>query len=358
MFVPGVNGSVIPNAPLGSKLKSAYKNSKKRKMPNGGIELALDAASYIPPPVGTVASLLGAGLNAYQGDYTGMSLDLASAASGGASKWFGAAADAAKMANSARLASSMASKAKTFQTLSNPVISKTASTVRDFSSAAQNSPYNSTIRTPQRDNAQVQFRPNPNMRRMPNGGSVSVDNVSPDGSVDYSYSPSFKSLRGKLQGSTNILSGKQNYITPSVGASYRNFNVDYTPGNVRASIMSNKLNVDAEANFDKNKLVNSAVSGNYQVNPNLSVYGNVNYTPKEPVNYGVGFRYNKSFSEGGEVEDHDDDKEMVNGVASILRGVKSKTNRLQLANKLAKQFDREKVNYDLKSFLKKSKAKK
>ena len=227
MFVPGVNGSVIPSAPSGSKLKGAYKNSKKRKMPNGGIELALDAASFAPPPVGTVASLLGAGLNAYQGDYTGMGLDLASAASGGASKWFGAAADAAKMANSARLASSMASKAKTFQTFSNPVISKTASTVRDFSSATQNSPYNSTIRTPQRDNAQVQFRPNPNLRRM---------------------------------------------------------------------------------------------------------------------------------EEGGEVED--DDKEMVDGVAAILRGVKSKSNRLQLANKLAKQFNREKVNYDLSSFLKKSKVKK
>jgi hypothetical protein len=227
MFVPGVNGSVIPSAPSGSRLKGAYKNSKKRKMPNGGIELALDAASYIPPPVGTVASLLGAGLNAYQGDYTGMSLDLASAASGGASKWFGAAADAAKMANSARLASSMASKAKTFQTFSNPVISKTASTVRDFSSATQNSPYNSTIRTPQRDNAQVQFRPNPNLRRM---------------------------------------------------------------------------------------------------------------------------------EEGGEIED--DDKEMVDGVASILRGVKDKKNRLQLANKLAKQFDREKVKYSLPEFLKKSKVKK
>ena len=72
MFVPGVNGSVIPSAPSGSRLKGAYKNSKKRKMPNGGIELALDAASFAPPPVGTVASLLGAGLNAYQGDYTGM----------------------------------------------------------------------------------------------------------------------------------------------------------------------------------------------------------------------------------------------------------------------------------------------
>ena len=228
MFVPGVNGSIIPSAPSGSKLKGAYKNSKKRKMPNGGIELALDAASFAPPPVGTVASLLGAGLNAYQGDYTGMGLDLASAASGGASKWFGAAADAAKMANSGRLASSMASKAKTFQTLSNPVVSKTASVVRDYSNTVKSSPYNSTMRVPQRDNTQVQFRPNPNLRRM---------------------------------------------------------------------------------------------------------------------------------EEGGEVEDNDD-KEMVDGVASILRGVKDKKNRLQLANKLAKQFNREKVKYSLPEFLKKSKVKK
>ena len=198
---------------------------------------------------------------------------------------------------------------------------------------------------------------NSKKRKMPNGGSVSVDNVSPDGSVDYSYSPSFRSLRGKLQGSTNILSGKQNYITPSIGASYKNFNLDYTPGNVRASIMGNRLNLDAEANFDKNKLMSSAVSGNYQINPNLSVYGNVNYTPKEPINYGVGFRYSKSVSEGGE-RDHDDDKEMVDGVASILRRVKDKKNRLQLANQLAKQFTREKVKYSLPSFLAKSKVKK
>jgi len=228
MFVPGVNGSVIPSVSSGSRLKGAYKNSKKRKMPNGGIELALDAASFAPPPVGTVASLLGAGLNAYQGDYTGMGLDLASAASGGASKWFGAAADAAKMANSGRLASSMASKAKTFQTLSNPVVSKTASVGRDYSNTVESSPYNNTMRVPQRDNTQVQFRPNPNLRRM---------------------------------------------------------------------------------------------------------------------------------EEGGEVEDNDD-KEMVDGVASILRGVKDKKNRLQLANKLAKQFDREKVEYNLADFLKKSKVKK
>jgi hypothetical protein len=64
-----------------------------------------------------------------------------------------------------------------------------------------------------------------------------------------------------------------------------------------------------------------------------------------------------TYKNGGEVED-DDDKQMVDGVASILRDVKSKKNRLQLANKLAKQFNREKVEYSLPEFLKKSKVKK
>ena len=60
---------------------------------------------------------------------------------------------------------------------------------------------------------------------------------------------------------------------------------------------------------------------------------------------------------GGET-DHDDDKDMVNGVASILRRVKDPENRLQLANQLSKQFNREKVKYDLPSFLAKSKVNK
>jgi hypothetical protein len=60
---------------------------------------------------------------------------------------------------------------------------------------------------------------------------------------------------------------------------------------------------------------------------------------------------------GGKV-DHSDDKEMVDGIASILRRVESKSNRLKLANQLSKQFNREKVKYDLSSFLAKSKVKK
>jgi hypothetical protein len=67
------------------------------------------------------------------------------------------------------------------------------------------------------------------------------------------------------------------------------------------------------------------------------------------------FVLSKKMEQGGKVSN---DKQMVNGVASILRDVKSKENRLQLANKLAKQFNREKVDYNLSDFLNKSKVKK
>jgi hypothetical protein len=63
------------------------------------------------------------------------------------------------------------------------------------------------------------------------------------------------------------------------------------------------------------------------------------------------------FKKGGKV-DHRNDDDMVNGVASILRRVKDKKNRLQLANQLSNQFNREKVKYSLNDFLNKSKVKK
>jgi hypothetical protein len=67
------------------------------------------------------------------------------------------------------------------------------------------------------------------------------------------------------------------------------------------------------------------------------------------------YKNSKKFVKGGKASN---DKQMVNGVASILRRVKDSKNRSQLANQLAKQFKREKVKYDLPSFLAKSKVKK
>jgi hypothetical protein len=228
MFVPGVNGSVIPSAPSGSRLKGAYKNSKnskKRKMPNGGstgFGMALEAATYVPGPVGTYASGASALANLYQGDYVGAGLDALNMATFGTAKGLMGVARAANAIRPySNLAVNAAQASRTVNRVAKKVapVTRAAGTVNQFTS----SPYNATMRVPQRDNTQVQFRPNPNLRRM---------------------------------------------------------------------------------------------------------------------------------EEGGEVED--DDKEMVDGVASILRGVKSKTNRLQLANKLAKQFNREKVKYSLPSFMAKS----
>ena len=230
MFVPGVNGSVIPSAPSGSKLKGAYKNAKKRKMPNGGstgFGMALEAATYVPGPVGMYASGASALSNIVQGDYMGAGLDALNIATAGTAKGL---MGVARAANAIRPYSNLALNAAQASRSVNRVAKKVAPVTRTAGTINELTASNSTMRVPQRDNAQVQFRPNPNLPRM---------------------------------------------------------------------------------------------------------------------------------EEGGEVEDErEDDKEMVDGVASILRGVKDKKNRLQLANKLAKQFNKEKVEYNLADFLKKSKVKK
>jgi len=230
MFVSGVNGSVIPSVSSGSKLKGAYKNSKKRKMPNGGstgFGMALEAATYVPGPVGMYASGASALSNIAQGDYMGAGLDALNIATAGTAKGL---MGVARAANAIRPYSNLALNAAQASRSVNRVAKKVAPVTRTAGTVNELTASNSTMKVPQRDNAQVQFRPNPNMRRM---------------------------------------------------------------------------------------------------------------------------------EEGGEVEEEDnDDKEMVEGVASILRGVKDKKNRLQLANKLAKQFNREKVDYNLSDFLNKSKVKK
>lgn len=46
------------------------------------------------------------------------------------------------------------------------------------------------------------------------------------------------------------------------------------------------------------------------------------------------------------------DREMVTGVAEILRQVKDETNREQIASNMMRQFDQEGVEYDQLEFLK------
>jgi hypothetical protein len=46
-------------------------------------------------------------------------------------------------------------------------------------------------------------------------------------------------------------------------------------------------------------------------------------------------------------------KDMVNGIADILRDVKDKSNRTEIAKRMVKKFDREGVKYDEQEFMKK-----
>ena len=221
------------------------------------------------------------------------------------------------------------------------------------------------------------------LSKMPMGG---INDINSKGDFNYNVSQKVGNVTGSLQGSVNVPTMTSNYMQPKIsydrnglsayktltgfGAgvrgdkTYLDYNQDqqgkdiYQTGS--AGYNSDKVNLNANATYKNNVLDNAGIQGNYNVTPNLSLSGNYNVSRGEfgmNPNYFAGFRYNKTFKEGGKV-DHSDDKDMVNGVASILRRVKDKKNRLQLANQMSSQFKREKVKYSLNDFLNKSKVKK
>jgi predicted TIM-barrel fold metal-dependent hydrolase len=51
-----------------------------------------------------------------------------------------------------------------------------------------------------------------------------------------------------------------------------------------------------------------------------------------------------------ELED-DNDYQMVSGIIDILKKVKDKENRMEIANDMVKQFKRQKIKFDYKKFL-------
>lgn len=450
MFVPGVNGSIIANfnAPSGSRLKGAYKNSKKRKAedgmvsqkpkPNGGSVDIVSTLKQLDPnfnkPKNTVNPVIKEALSsadkatdmlqlghfstlpwaqgaALVGDIAGIGVDLAQS---GIANYEGnnlnavgnlamASAPAIvgsrgytrsrSMVNNAAPGRYRPTSALTPAHAANPVIAKglawnkaaLAANVAEMASNIDSRTY-ATQRVPQRDNTQVIMRPNPNRPIMINGGRQPITNVSSQGDFDYSVSKRVGNFTGNLQGSVNAPSMSSNYAKPKLAYNRKALSSYVTPGGFGAGLQGNKayvnydqskqgmdmyrsgaagyntdkVNVNANANFRNNLLENAGVGGSYNINPNLSVVGNYNVSQGESglnPNYFAGFKFNKTFKEGGET-DHDDDKEMVDGVASILRRVKDPKNRLQLANQLSKQFNRENVKYDLPSFLAKSKVKK
>jgi hypothetical protein len=210
-----------------------------------------------------------------------------------------------------------------------------------------------------------------------------IDNVSSRGDVDFSVASKNK-LSGQVVGSINAPSLQMNSLTPRLAYSNKGFNANVSPGGFGAGYEGEKgyidynqstagkdtyrtasagynterVNLNANATMRNNMLENAGIEGSYQVTPNLSLSGNYNINKGEQgtdKNYFAGFRYTKSFEEGGEVEDddeNDDDKEMVEGIADILRRVKDKENRKQIADKMVSDFEEEDVKYNLKDFRK------
>jgi hypothetical protein len=214
-----------------------------------------------------------------------------------------------------------------------------------------------------------------------------INNVSPRGDVDFSVGNKNK-LSGQVVGSINAPSLQMNSLTPRLAYSNKGFNANVSPGafgagyegekgyidynqstagkdtyrTASAGYNTERVNLNANATMRNNMLENAGIEGSYQVTPNLSLSGNYNINKGEQgtdKNYFAGFRYTKSFEEGGEVEDedeNDDDKEMVEGIADILRRVKDKENRKQIADKMVSDFEEEGVKYNLKDFRKAAKV--
>ena len=169
---------------------------------------------------------------------------------------------------------------------------------------------------------------NSKKRKMPNGGRMPITNVTPQGDLDYNVSKTLGNFTGNLQGSVNAPSMSSNYAQPKLAYNRKALSSYVTPGGFGAGLQGNKayvnydqskqgmdmyrsgaagyntdkVNVNANANFRNNLLENAGVEGSYNINPNLSVVGNYNVSQGESglnPNYFAGFKFNKTFKEGG-----------------------------------------------------------
>lgn len=385
MFVPGVNGSVIANsnAPSGSKLKGAYKNSKKRKMPNGGITSGPETSTPTSPermqPVYIKANTrVGSKEYTKRGTAADREVNTLGNATSKVKDFFGNIFSTL-VGNNPQLAAGVATTAKG--------VNKVAQKVGDVSKEALFNNYRP-----------VSYPSIPEAI-----GGLFGDTAPPIMDQEGDYSVGEEAWRTALG-----LPTKSKYLTPSKykpsnsedpNAKYYSLNNVYDPQKLINAYMEQtkgkpgqSIQMKSLAPFVSNPALNSEElpfketdpvqqfklshgtdeKGNYvslydTYDFNLPLMDQVVYgSNRKPYDFYDRFYYKKDASgnpvylkqkNGGKI-DHSHDKDMVNGVASILRRVESKSNRLKLANQLSKQFNREKVKYDLPSFLAKSKVKK
>lgn len=161
--------------------------------------------------------------------------------------------------------------------------------------------------------------------KMQKGGiRTSLDNISPEGDVSYSATARKGPLSLRAASQTNLLTGKQQLISPTLSGQFGNLSLSATPTTFSADYQGSKgyasmfrdaenkstdfnaglnlgnFNLDANAFVEGSSLKNIGAAARYQATPNLAFTGNINYNPEEGTpNYNVGFTYSKKFQGGG-----------------------------------------------------------
>lgn len=155
-------------------------------------------------------------------------------------------------------------------------------------------------------------------------------------------------IRGNVGPLSYDVSGNYN---PDTGYRY--------DGNAELALLKDRLKLSGNVSgSQENGLESMSAEAKAKLFKNLNVQAGYSKSANNPGNFNLGLSYNKFFEEGGEVEDddeHEDDKEMVEGIADILRRVKDKKNRKQIAKKMVDDFEEEDVEYNLDDFMKAAK---
>ena len=136
-------------------------------------------------------------------------------------------------------------------------------------------------------------------KQMQLGGNI--DNISPEGDVNFSLGNKNK-LAFTVRGSGNIPNFKLNSVSPNLSYNNKGFSADVSPNSFGAGYNNSKVNLNANATMRNNAVESAGIQGSYNVTPNLSLTGNYNINKGEQgtdKNYFAGFRYSKSFQNGG-----------------------------------------------------------
>jgi hypothetical protein len=131
-------------------------------------------------------------------------------------------------------------------------------------------------------------------------------------------------------------------------------------GEASLNLLKDRLNISGNIQAENQAVQGYNVGANLDLGRNINLSGSYSKQANQPGNYNIGLSYMNAFEEGGEIEDEEDeeknDKEMVEGIADILRRVKDKNNRKQIAKQMVDDFEEEDVEYSLDDFMEAAKV--